>query len=112
MNAIKIFSALGFIWMAAGITYGFVVGDFFGEAKVLLPYPWFQMSMLDLYSGLSLFSCWIIFRERSLAVAIAWIVALILLGNLVTFAYAFIVAHQSKRDWRLFWLGKDRVTCM
>ncbi len=106
MNAVKIFSALGFIWMAAGITYAFIVGNFFGEAKVLFPYPWFQMSMLDLYSGLSLFSGWIIFRERSTPKSIGWIVALILLGNLATFAYAFLAARQANGDWQKFWLGK------
>ena len=74
MNAVKIFSVIGFLFMAAAITYGFVIGDFFGEAKALFPYPWFQISMCDLYSGLSLFSGWIIYREKSLGVSIAWII--------------------------------------
>ena len=107
MKAVKIFAALGFIWMAAGITYAFVVGHFFEEARVLFPYPWFQMSMLDLYSGLSLFSGWIIFREKSLARSVAWIIALVLLGNLATFAYAFLVAQRADGDWQVFWLGKN-----
>ncbi len=107
MNTLKILLLLGFVWMAAAITYGFVVGDFLGEAKILFPYPWFQISMADLYTGLALFSGWIIFRERSWAVAAVWIALLILLGNLATCAYAFMVAVQSRGDWRLFWLGKN-----
>ena len=108
MRGVKVYCALGILWMTAAIIYGFVVGDFFGEAKILFKYPWFQISMVDLYTGFSLFSGWVIFRERSAGASIGWIIAFILLGNPATCAYALIAAIRSKGDWQTFWMGKNR----
>lgn len=106
MNLVKIVSAIGFVIIASGITYAFIVGDFFAEARILLPYPWMQMTTLDLYAGLLVFSGWVFFRERSRGSAVAWLIALLVTGNLATFAYTYYVANQSKGDWRTFFLGR------
>ena len=105
MQRSKALFALGAFIMFAVIVYGFIVGDLIGEAKVLFKYPWFQISMVDLYTGLFLFSGWIGFRERSAKRTVGWIIALVLLGNLATCSYALIAAIQSGGDWRRFWLG-------
>ncbi len=105
MQALKIFCAAGVIWMTAAILYGFIVGDFFAEAKALFPYPWFQVSMVDLYTGFALFSGWVIFRESSTGKTIAWIIAFMLLGNPATCLYALLAAINSKGDWQQFWVG-------
>ncbi len=107
MRLALLYSALGVLWMAAVILYGFFAGDLFGEAKILLRYPWFQISMVDLYTGLSLFSGWVIYRERSWASAAIWILLFATLGNLATSAYVLRAAVKSKGDWRAFWLGSN-----
>jgi prepilin signal peptidase PulO-like enzyme (type II secretory pathway) len=105
MQRSKVLFALGALIMTAVIVYGFIAGDLIGEAMALFPYPWFQISMVDLYTGLFLFSGWIAFRERSRKTTAIWIVMLILLGNLATCIYALVAAIQSRGDWRTFWLG-------
>ncbi len=97
--------ALGFTIIAVAIAYGFIIGDFFGEARVLLGYPWFHISMVDLYLGFFLFGGWIAFRERSPWVAACWIVSLCLLGNLSSCAYGILALYQSRGNWRKFWMG-------
>ena len=106
MRPAMIYFALGTLWMAGIILYGFVAGNIWEEAKIMIHYPWFQISMVDLYTGLSLFSGWVLFRERSKGVAAVWIVLFVLLGNLATCAYALIAAAQSGGDWHTFWTGK------
>jgi hypothetical protein len=105
MRTMMILLAIGFCVMASVITYGFVAGDLVGEAKLMLAYPWFQISMVDLYTGFLLFGGWIIFRERSRTTAILWIILLLTLGNLASCAYAFLAAVQSRGNWHIFWLG-------
>jgi hypothetical protein len=102
----KIISALGIFAMSAVLIYGFTIGDFFAEGSQLASMPWGIVSLVDLYTGFTLFSTWIIYRERSLPVAIVWTIALMTLGFFAGSLYAFIALQSSGDDWRKFWLGK------
>lgn len=106
MRIAKIISILGILAMTAVLIYGFTVGDFFGEGSQLLAMPWGIVSLVDLYTGFILFSMWIIYREKSLPVAILWTVAMMTLGFFAGSLYAFIAFQKSGGDWRKFWLGK------
>lgn len=99
--------AAGVVVMAVAIGYGLLSGDLWGEAMVLFKYPWFHVSMIDLYTGFLLFSGWIVSREQSRGVAAIWIVLLLTLGNLAACAYALAAAIRARGDWTAFWLGKQ-----
>jgi len=106
MKIAKTISILGILAMTAVLIYGFTAGDFFGEGSKLLAMPWGIVSLVDLYTGFTLFSAWIIYREKSLPVAILWTVAMMTLGFFAGSLYAFIALQTSGDDWRKFWLGK------
>ena len=106
MKIAKAISVLGILAMTAVLIYGFTVGDFFGEGSELFAMPWGIVSLVDLYTGFTLFSAWIIYREKSLPVAILWTVAMMTLGFFAGSLYAFIALQNSNGDWRKFWLGK------
>ena len=106
MKIAKLISILGILAMTAALVNGFTRGDFFGEGGQLAAMPWGIVSLVDLYTGFILFSGWIIFREKSLPVAIAWTVAMMVLGFFAGSLYAFIALQTSGNDWRKFWLGK------
>ena len=106
MRLAKIISLLGILAMTAVLIYGFTVGDFFAEGSQLMSMPWGIVSLVDLYTGFTLFSAWIIYRERSLPVAILWTVAMLTLGFFAGSLYALIALQNSGDDWRIFWLGK------
>ena len=106
MKIAKIVSSLGMLAMTAVLIYGFTVGDFFGEGSKLFAMPWGIVSLVDLYTGFTLFSAWIIYREKSLPVAILWTAAMMTLGFFAGSLYAFITLQNSHDDWRKFWLGK------
>jgi hypothetical protein len=106
MKLAKIISLLGVLAMTAVLVYGFTIGDFSGEGSQLLSMPWGIVSLVDLYVGFTLFSMWIIYREKSLPVAILWTIAMMILGFFAGSLYAFIALQNSGGNWRKFWLGK------
>ena len=106
MKIAKIISLLGVLAMTAVLVNGFTVGDFSGEGSQLLSMPWGIVSLVDLYTGFVLFSGWIIYREKSLPVAILWTIAMMVLGFFAGSLYAFLTLQSSGSDWRKFWLGK------
>lgn len=106
MRLAKIVSILGVLAMTAVLVYGFTRGDFFAEGSQLLAMPWGIVSLVDLYTGFALFSGWIIYREKSMTVAILWTIAMLTLGFFAGSLYAFLALQSSGDDWRRFWLGK------
>jgi hypothetical protein len=65
--------------------------------------------MIDLYTGFFLIGAWIVYRERSPLVALAWVVLILTLGNLISCLYAVIAVLRAKGDGRTFWLGHRAV---
>ena len=107
MRLAKIISVLGILAMSAVLIYGFTIGDFFAEGSQLASMPWGIVSLVDLYTGFILFSGWIIYREKSLPVAIVWTIAMMTLGFFAGALYAFLALQASNGDWRKFWMGKN-----
>ena len=91
--------------MVIVIAYGLFFGSLVEEAKVLFPSPWFQVALVDLYLGFALFSGWIIYREKTRARAVTWIVLLCLLGNLASCIYAAMALVNCKGDMGRFFSG-------
>ena len=106
MKIAKLISILGILAMTAALVNGFTRGDFFGEGGQLSAMPWGIVSLVDLYTGFTLFSAWIIYREKSLPTAILWTIAMMVLGFFAGSLYAFLALQSSNGDWRKFWLGK------
>ena len=106
MKLAKIVTILGALVMAGIIGYAFAVGDFGAEGSKLVAMPWGIVSLVDLYTGFTLFSGWIIFREKSRPVAALWILAVMTLGAFAMSLYAFLALQASGGDWKKFWMGK------
>jgi len=106
MNIAKTLTILGAAAMAGIILYAFLAGDFAVEGAQLVSMPWGIVSLVDLYVGFTLFSAWVIYREKSMPVAILWIVAVMTLGALAISLYAFLALRASRGNWQKFFMGK------
>ena len=106
MNIAKGISILGILAMTAVLLYGFTVGNFGQDGAVLMQNPWGIVSMVDLYTGFTLFSMWIVYREKSIDRAIVWVVLMMVLGFFAGSLYAFLALNASKGDWKKFWMGQ------
>jgi len=108
MKTVKIVSFLGILAMSFVLIYGFSVGDFAADGALILENPWGIVSLVDLYTGFTLFSLWIIFRESNIFLTIIWVAAMMLFGFLTAALYIFIIAFQSKGDWATFFMGSRK----
>ena len=106
MKTAKIISLIGLLAMTAVLVYGFTAGDFFVEGKQLLAMPWGIVSLVDLYVGFTLFSCWIVFREKALLPSIIWVILMMVLGFWAGALYTFLALQSSGGEWQRFWYGK------
>lgn len=106
MNIIKIIAIIGILAMTGIIAYAFIAGDFNGEGAKILSMPWGIVSMVDLYTGFTLFSCWIVYREKSLLRSIVWIVLMMTLGFFTGSLYTLIALLTCGGEWKKFWMGK------
>ena len=82
------------------------VGDFGGEGQVLLSMPWGIVSLVDLYVGFTIFSGWIIYREKSLIRSVVWVILMMVLGFFTASLYVLIALQTSDGDWKRFWMGR------
>lgn len=105
MRIAKVVSLLGLLAMTVVLVYGFTVGSFSGEGGQLLSMPWGIVSLVDLYVGFTLFSAWIVYRERSAWRSVVWVALMMTLGFFAGSLYVFLALQASGGDWRRFWMG-------
>ena len=106
MTIAKAISLLGVLAMTGVLVYAFTTGNLAEEGSVLLSMPWGIVSLVDLYVGFTLFSGWIVYRERSPLRSVIWVVLMMVLGFFTASLYVFIALQRSEGDWRRFWLGR------
>ncbi len=106
MKIAKIIALLGLLAMTAVLIYGFTVGNFGVEGGKLLGMPWGIVSMVDLYVGFALFSCWIVYREKAVLPSVIWVILMMVLGFWAGALYTLIALQTSGNDWKRFWMGK------
>jgi hypothetical protein len=106
MRLAKVVALLGVLIMGSVLTYGFLLGDFTGEGAQLLAMPWGIVSLVDVYTMFTLFSAWVVYRERAPLRSAVWVLAIVVLGAFICSLYALIALQTSGGDWRRFWLGR------
>jgi hypothetical protein len=106
MKLAKVISLIGLLAMTGILIYGFTVGDFSGEGAKLVAMPWGIVSLVDLYVGFTLFSGWIVYREKAFLPSMIWVVLMMVLGFWAGALYTFISLQTSAGDWKKFWMGK------
>jgi len=106
MKIAKVVALLGLLAMTGILIYAFTTGNFTQEGSALLSMPWGIVSLVDLYVGFILFSGWIVYREKSLARSVVWVVLMMVLGFFTASLYTLIALQTSGGDWKRFWMGR------
>lgn len=106
MKTAKIIAIFGLFSMTAVLIYGFTAGDFAADGGDLLTNPWGVVSLVDLYVGFTLFSLWIVYREKSPVRSLIWIVLMMTLGFFTGAVYTILALWRSQGSWERFWLGR------
>lgn len=105
-RTIQAVALVGLVAMTAALAYGIRAGGLIEDGALIAQLPWGLVSLIDIYVGFFLFSCWVVYREPRLVIAAIWVVAILSLGNLVTCCYVLFAAHQSNGDMQQFWTGR------
>ena len=87
------------------LVYAVAAGQFRVDGLRLLDNPWGLATLVDVYVGFALFSCWVVWREARLHKALAWITLILVGGNLVSSLYVLAALHGSKGNVMAFWRG-------
>ena len=95
MTAIRTVSALGVAAMTIALIIGFTSGDFSGEGGQILDLIWGRVTLIDLYVGVAIFGVFVVWRERSVGISIAWLVSFVVLGNLATALYVLVASLRA-----------------
>jgi hypothetical protein len=98
-------SLLGLLTMGGSLLYGFIKGNFREEGKEIVSMPWGIVSLVDVYVGFTLFSGWIVYREKSVVRSIPWVLSTMILGNFTASLYTLLALQNSGGDWKRFWMG-------
>ncbi len=106
MRIAKFIALVGLLAMTGILIDGFTVGNFSTEGAKLLAMPWGIVSLVDLYVGFTLFSCWIVFREKAWLPSVVWVILMMVLGFWTGALYTFVALQTSGGDWKRFWYGK------
>ncbi|MPQ31809.1 DUF1475 domain-containing protein [Clostridium estertheticum] len=99
----KIFSFIGFLLMLVMLIYGFAIGNFTGEGKILLGMPWGQISLVDIYIEFIIVCSWIVYRENNIAKSLIWVLLVLTLGSMISCLYIFLSFNKSNGNWQKFW---------
>ncbi len=107
MKIAKVIAVLGLIAMSIVLVFGFISGDFFADGAELLANPWGIVSMVDLYVGFTLFSMWIVYREKNVLSAAIWVVLMMVLGFFAGSLYVLLALMTCKGDVNRFFGIKE-----
>jgi hypothetical protein len=105
-------TGLGVVLMFAVIAWALstssAAGNNTAQVQWLISNPWGIVSLVDLYTGFTVFSLWICFREASRVAAAAWVVVMMTTGWLGGSLYVLNCLRQFKGDWQWFFMGHRR----
>ena len=58
--------------------------------KEVVGHPWFIACLVDAYWGFLTFFCWVFYLERKALSRVAWLIGILLLGNIMMAVYMLV----------------------
>src|SRR5271156_5128842 len=69
--------------------------------QAVVTHPWFIATLFDCYFGFLTFYAWLFYKETLWFARIAWLVAILLLGNIAMSSYMLITLFKLPADARI-----------
>jgi predicted permease len=66
--------------------------------QALVTHPWFIATLFDCYFGFLTFYVWLAYKETSWLARTAWLIAILLLGNIAMSVYMLITLFKLPSD--------------
>ncbi len=62
--------------------------------RAVATHPWFIATLFDTYFAFLTFYCWVAYKETSALARVAWLLAILLLGNIAMATYLLIALFR------------------
>ncbi|HYP16454.1 MAG TPA: DUF1475 family protein [Opitutus sp.] len=85
---LRFFFAIVLLSMLATTTWASLQCPLFAVPRDVATHPWFIATLVDAYWGFLTFYLWVAYQQTSWIARFAWLVAILLLGNIAMAAYA------------------------
>lgn len=102
MRWVKVVAAVGVVVFLTMIVLSSLEMNLWQGLKASSDSLWGVLTLIDVYTGLFLFTGFIAFRERSLWRVGLWFLALVTLGNLATLAYVLVSCGRCRTVAEVF----------
>ncbi len=89
---------LSMLWVT---TWASLHCPLFGVPREVFTHPWFIATLADAYWGFITFSVWVCYKQTAWTARIAWLLAILLLGNVAMSLYCLVELFQVPRDGRV-----------
>ena len=69
--------------------------------RAVATHPWFIATLFDTYWAFLTFYCWVVYKERGWIARIAWLLGILLLGNIAMAIYMLIQLFRVQANARI-----------
>jgi hypothetical protein len=69
--------------------------------REVVTHPWFIATLFDTYWAFLTFYCWVAYKERSWITRLAWLIGILLLGNIAMAIYMLIQLFKVPANGRI-----------
>ena len=69
--------------------------------RAVATHPWFIATLFDTYWAFLTFYCWVAYKEVSWFARLAWLIGILLLGNIVMAIYMLIELFKAPADGKI-----------
>src|SRR6185436_3039113 len=92
--------AFGFVLvsMLAVTTWASLQIPLWNTPRAVATHPWFIATLFDTYFAFLTFYCWVAYKEVSNVARLAWLIAILLLGNIAMAIYLLIRLFKLPTD--------------
>ena len=93
---LKFFLSLVWLWMVYVVVSTSLESSLFKEWDFLGSIPWMRATLWDFYANVLVIYLWVLYRERSWALKVLWLVLFFCLGSIGTIGYVLIELLRLK----------------
>ncbi len=93
---LKVLFSILFIWMCYIVISTSINSNLFKEWDFLGSIPWMRATLWDFYANTAVIFLWVVYKEKSIALKIIWLILLVVLGSIASCAYVLIQLFRLK----------------
>jgi hypothetical protein len=99
--ALRIFFAVVLFAMLAVTSWASSMVALWHTPAAVVGHPWFVATLFDTYFAFLTFWLWVAYKERGWGARIAWLVAILLLGNIAMATYMLVQLFRLPADGKV-----------